>query len=451
MAVFTVAEVCAATGGTLRQGDKGLTFAGVSTDSRSLKPGELFVALRGETFDGHQYVAQALEAGAAGVIVDSGAEAVESGTVILVTDTRKALQNLAAFHRRRFSIPIVAITGSNGKTTTKDLTAAALASRFRVLKTEGNFNNDIGLPLTLLKLTAEHEAAVVEMGMRGLGEIAELVAVAQPTAGIVTNVGETHIELLGSVENIARAKGELVDGIMPEGFVVLNADNPYVSAMAARAKGRIIFYGIDSPSQVSARQIRTQGLTTSFLCICQGEEFSVEIPAVGRHNVYNSLAAIAAARELGLTAEEITSGLASFQPSAMRQHIETRGSYTIINDAYNASPLSMASALETLREVAAGRTVAVLGDMLELGSVAEEAHSRIGALAAAGGASVVVTVGSLARFIAQAAADGGAEAVACETHGQAIDELRRLLKPGDTILVKGSRGMKMEQIMALFG
>ena len=453
MAEFTVSEVCSATNGQISNNTDCRQFTGVCTDTRRIKPGNLFVALAGERFDGHEFVEQAITQGAAGILVQRAA-VVSSSTaaIITVADTRQALQNLATFHRRRFDVPVIAITGSNGKTTTKDLTAAVLASRFSVLKTEANFNNEIGLPLTLLNLTCDHQAAVVEMGMRGLGEIAELARIAEPTAGIVTNVGETHMELLGSLDNIALAKSELVTAIPTCGFIMLNGDDPYVQAMNSKANGKVIFYGLQADCHVRATDIVVTDQQTAFVCHCHGRKFPVLLPAIGRHNVYNALAAIGAGWELGLTADEITAGILTFQAGTMRQQIQCIGSYTVINDAYNASPLSMASALDTLRQVARGRMVAVLGDMLELGNVAVDAHRRIGKLAAEQGVQLVITVGSLAKNIAEAARESGVDHVAaCDNHQQAVQALHTYLQPGDTVLIKGSRGMKMEQLVNMLG
>jgi len=450
MAEFTVSEVCAATGGTIVTM---LTtrFTGVSTDTRTIKPGNLFVALSGERFDGHDFIKQAVESGAAGVLINRNSFQVEDNiTVIKVPDTLKAYQRLAAFHRNRFDIPVIAITGSNGKTTTKDLTAAVLSSRFHVLKTQANYNNEIGLPLTLLNLNDSYEVAVVEMGMRGIGEIRELAEIASPTVGVVTNVGETHIELLGSLDNIALAKAELVEAVAEQGLVVLNADNHYVRQMQDNAKARVIFYGVQQASDVRAENIHTNGQQTVFTCICRQGTFQAVIPAVGRHNVYNALAAISIGLELGLTFEEIKTGLNLFTASAMRLAIEKIGEYHIINDAYNASPLSMVAAIDTLVEVAKGRSVAVLGDMLELGHIAVEAHQRIGSKLAACGVDIVITVGELARYIAYTAQEQGVtQAAACDNHSQARELLQKIIKPGDTILVKGSRGMQMEKILEM--
>lgn len=452
MAEFTLDEVLAATGGSLKGPVAAAGFTGVSTDTRTLKGGDLFIALKGEKFDAHDFLAKAAAAGAAGMIVSNGDVAIPGGiTAVLVNDTLAALQELAAYHRRRFTIPVVGITGSNGKTTTKDMTAAVLASRFRVLRTEANYNNDIGLPLTLLKLDASHTAAVVEMGMRGRGQIARLAAVAKPTVAIITNVGETHVEVLGSVDNIAAAKGELVEALGPDGLAVLNADQPLVAAMRDKTPASKLFYGLGPTADVRAENIAVGQRETAFECVTPAGRFAVTMPAVGRHNVYNALAAIAVGLSLKLSPDEIRAGLATFAASPMRLHIETIGSYTVINDAYNASPLSMQAAIDTLKTVAPGRMVAVLGDMLELGEMAEAAHKRVGEALAEAGVKVVITVGPFARYIAAAALAGGVDVtVACGAHPEAQEALRKLLRPGDTVLIKGSRGMKMEKMLEVF-
>lgn len=451
MANFTVTEICAATGGAVFGSAGSQEFSGVSTDTRTVKSGDLFVALKGERFDAHDFIEQAVQRGVTGVVVSRTDIGVPSGiTTILVEDTLKALQDLARFHRRRFHIPIVAITGSNGKTTTKDMTAAVLGSRYSVLKTEGNFNNEIGLPLTLLKLTHNHQAAVIELGMRGRGEIAELADISEPTIGVVTNVGETHIELLGSLNNIAAAKSELVAAIPSNGIIILNGDNEYVRGMGSKANGQVIIYSVRRDGEVTATNIQADRTHTTFDCSYQGKTFTVLLPSLGLHNVYNALAAISVGFSLGLAEEEICRGLLHFRPSAMRQHIEQIGEYTVINDAYNASPLSMLSAIDTLCQVATGRKVAVLGDMLELGDIAIEAHLRIGRVLGENKIDCVVTVGELAKYIAQEAKEVEVEAEACDNHEQAQQALTRILRPGDTILIKGSRGMKMEQILKLF-
>jgi len=451
MAEFTVDEVCLATHGKMIGSLYGDRFTGICTDTRKVKPGDLFIPLIGENFDGHNFINTAIAGGATGVLTSrSDLITDQSTTVIFVADTLLALQELACFHRKRFDIPIVAITGSNGKTTTKDMTAAVLASRFEVLKTEANFNNEIGLPLTLLQLHDRHEVAVVEMGMRGKGQIRELANIALPTIAVITNVGETHMELLGSIEDIAIAKAELLESIPEDGLTILNADNPYVRSMKSQAKSRVTFFGLEQ-GDVQGDTIHTDGQGMKFRCHCAEEEFPVFIPTIGKHNVYNALAAIAIALELRLTADEIRLGLGTYNASPMRLHVQELSGYLIVNDAYNASPMSMAAAIDTLLEVAKGRTVAVLGDMLELGHIAVEAHRQIGEKLAQCQVDIVLTVGTLASHIAKAASEQGVKtAVACNSHEEAQETLKQLLKPGDSILLKGSRGMKMEKIITMF-
>ncbi|QDR80381.1 UDP-N-acetylmuramoyl-tripeptide--D-alanyl-D-alanine ligase [Sporomusa termitida] len=450
---FSLSEVLKATGGRWT-GSGGKFFRGISTDTRTVQPGNLFIALAGERFDGHEFAAQAAAKGAAGVVVCRPVAVANPVAVIEVQDTLSAFQALARLHRSRYQIPVIGVTGSNGKTTTKDMLAAVLASRFHVLKTEANFNNEIGLPLTLLKLDADHEAAVVEMGMRACGQIRELAEIALPTVGVVTNVGETHMEILGSIENIAAAKAELVEAIGPDDVVVLNADDPHVRAMQHKAQGRVVLYGLGPAATVRAENIVTGkngDLITTFDCAGPRGSFPVILHTVGSHNVYNALAAIAAGWELGLLPGDLAAGISSFVPGAMRLEIRNYGEYTVINDVYNASPLSMAAALDTLAAIGKGRRIAVLGDMLELGDTAAGSHRRIGQLAAEQGLDIVLTIGPLAEYIAAAAAEHGVKIVHAFTcHQQAIEMLQCLLQPGDYILLKGSRGMKMETMLKAF-
>ncbi|MBU2702992.1 UDP-N-acetylmuramoyl-tripeptide--D-alanyl-D-alanine ligase [Sporomusaceae bacterium BoRhaA] len=447
MAKFTLNEICLATGGQLVAGSD-CNFSGICTDSRKIKSGQLFIALMGENFDGHQFTSAVVQQGAAGVLVSQNVVVPDSLPVIKCDDTLKALQDIAAYHRQRFTLPVIAITGSNGKTTTKDMLAAILSKQFKVLKTQANFNNEIGLPFTLLSLQPEHEVAVVEMGMRGLGQITALTRIARPTAGIVTTVGETHMELLGSRENIAKAKAELVEAIDPQGFVVLNADNPYVAAMASKARCAVITFGLRAASDVQGKNVRSSVDGVSFDCTYDGRCFAVHIPALGEHNVMNALAALAAGFKLGMNEKDMVVGLKQFAPSGMRMAIEKVGPYQIINDAYNASPASMVSALQTLVCLRSGRTVAVLGDMFELGELAEQAHGDIGKTAAQLGVDLIVTVGKLGQLIADGAQLHGHKAVfACQNQAEALLVLHEKLVSGDVILIKGSRGMKMEQLI----
>jgi UDP-N-acetylmuramoyl-tripeptide--D-alanyl-D-alanine ligase len=451
VAEFSVDEICLATKGTILGIVYEKQFTGISTDTRTIKQGDVFIPLVGEKYDGHDFIEQAIENGAVGVII-SRKEIVlsKSVTLILVADTLIALQDMARFHRQRFSIPVVAITGSNGKTTTKDMAAAVLFSQFHVLKTEANYNNEIGLPLTLLQLNDQHEVAVVEMGMRGKGQIRQLANIALPTIAIITNVGETHLELLGSIENVAAAKAELLEVIPENGLVILNADNSYVREMEKQVRSRVVLFGLEQ-GDIKAEAINAGTQSMSFICHYLKNEFLVEIPTVGKHNVYNALAAIAVGIELGMNSNVICSGIQTFNASPMRLHIEKLGDYIVVNDAYNASPMSMSAAIDTLLEVAEGRTVAVLGDMLELGHIAVAAHRQIGEKLGRSHVDVVVTLGELAEHIALAASEFGVEqSVACSSHHDAQEALKKLIMPGDTILVKGSRGMKMENIIKMF-
>lgn len=451
MAEFTVHEICLATLGTVCNVACSDKFTGVCTDTRKVKSGDLFIPLVGEKFDGHDFIDQAVKGGAIGILSSRPDIVVPPNiSLIVVDDTLMALQGLARFHRQRFNIPIIGITGSNGKTTTKDMTAAILSSQLTVLKTEANYNNEIGLPLTLLQLTEQHEVAVVEMGMRGAGQIRQLAQIALPTIAVITNVGETHIELLGSIEAIAAAKSELLEVIPKSGLTILNADDHYVRDMATQVHSRVTLFGLEQ-GNIRADHIQTSMQGMKFKCYTPQGDFAAYIPTVGKHNVYNALAAIAVGLEVGLTVEDICCGLSTFDASPMRLHIEAMGDYIVINDAYNASPLSMVAAIDTLVEVAKGRKVVVLGDMLELGDIGATAHRQIGEKLAQCHIDIVVTVGPLASFITQAAIDHGIKtAVACYSHDQASEALKKFIKPSDTILIKGSRGMKMEEMVKMF-
>lgn len=452
MPEFTIEEVVNATQGIIKK-VKASKFNGVFTDTRKIQKGALFVALQGDKFDGHNFLENAISNGASGVIVskkysESELEQLDT-TVIKVQDTLTAYQDLAKAHRKKFSIPVIAITGSNGKTTTKDLTAAILSSKFNVLKTQANFNNEIGLPLTLLQMSSIHDVAVVEMGMRGFEQIRQLAKVAQPTIGIVTNVGETHMELLGSIENIALAKAELVEEMDAQGFVILNGDNSYVKDMQNKVKGDFILFGCGDYCNLKATNIETNDECTKFSCIYMGKTEAFTLPMVGRHNVYNALAAIAVAQYLDLTADEVRCGLSNFAASGMRLAVTRVRNYTVINDAYNASPMSMMAAIDTLREVAKERSVAVLGDMLELGDVSEASHQKVGQKLVQAGVNIVVALGEMSKWIVEEAQKGGVVAIHCKSHDEVAAVLKNLLKAEDTILFKGSRGMQMEKVIDL--
>lgn len=456
MPAFTLREIVAITGANVFAQEKE-AFCDLVTDTRKITENVLFLAFRGEHFNGEDFAVEALEKGAAGIMVSFACPEkilrACKGTVLQVKDTLTAYQQLAHAWRQKFPhLPVIAITGSNGKTTTKDLTAAVLSAKGPVLKTQANFNNEIGLPLTLLGICPQHTAAVVEIGMRGRHQIEALAPLAEPQIGIVTNVSETHLELLGSLENIAKAKAELVAAIPSGGTVILNADNSYVAAMRRQAgEGvRVLTFGIDEEADIRGKDLRTEGETTYFTASYVGREQAYSIDMVGRHNVYNALAAIAAGFALGLTAEEIRSGLQNLEATKMRFERSRVKDWNIVNDAYNASPTSMRAAICTLSELTSGRKIAVLGDMLELGSVSAAAHRAVGKELAKHHFAAVITRGKLGEYIAEGAEEGGVPVVfRCASHKEAADRLHEILQPEDTILFKGSHSMQMEKIIDL--
>ncbi|MCF0154961.1 MAG: UDP-N-acetylmuramoyl-tripeptide--D-alanyl-D-alanine ligase [Veillonella sp.] len=445
MAKFTLAEVLTATGGSCGQAQD-LQFLDVSTDTRTISDGCLFVALRGANFDGHDFLDKARELGALAAIVEVG-HGSDALPCIEVENTLRAYQDLARFHRRRFSIPVIAITGSSGKTTTKDMVAAVLSTELNVLKTEKNFNNEIGLPKTLLQLTEEHEACVVEMGMRGLGQIEELALIAEPTLGIVTNVGTSHIELLGSRENIGKAKAELIECLPADSLAILNADDDLVAAMESVAKGQVMMYGIDHDASVQASHISYKKDGISFACQCLDKSFDVFLPMIGIHNVYDALAAIGAGAHVGISPDHMKEGLSVFTGTPMRQELVAFTDMVILNDAYNANPSSMAEAIKALGQLEGHRKVAMIGDMLELGDFTEEGHRQTGRLLVEEGYDLVYTFGEAAKFVADEVRQGGVEVHVCSSHLEMANAYWDARQAGDVVLVKGSRGLRMERVV----
>lgn len=452
---FTLTQVMQATNAVLKKITSASIFGGVTTDTRKVEEGMLFVALKGEKFDGHDFIAEATKKGAIGAIVNkdydvSRLEDVEID-ILAVNDTLKAYQDLAKLWRSKFSIPVIGITGSNGKTTTKDLTAAVLSGKWNVLKTQANFNNEIGLPMTLLQLNKSYDVAVVEMGMRGLGQIKLLTDIAKPTIGVITNVGETHMELLGSIENIAKAKSEMAQAIEIDGKVVLNADDEHVAKMHEVTKARPIYFGINHAADVKAFNVKTVGEGKTEFDAFIGENMAhFTLNMLGIHNVYNCLAALAVGYACGLTIEEMQKGLASFKPTAMRFEYKKVGDFNVINDAYNASPMSTKAALSNLAKVTDGRKILVMGDMFELGSVEVKAHEDIAVQAKEAGVSIIVTRGTLTQNTARKAREIGIpEVYECANHEEAVAILKKVLQKDDTVLFKGSHGMHMEKIIEL--
>ena len=448
---ITLTEILRATGAKTNFNGE-IIFSDVTTDSRKISENVLFVALKGEKFNGEDFAEDSLKNGAAAVLVSNSAKNISSDRVLRVEDTLTAYQKISKIWRDRFKIPVVAITGSNGKTTTKDLTAAALSSLGEIQKTSANFNNEIGVPLTLLGISEKNRAAVVEIGMRGLGQIKNLAKIVQPNIGIVTNVNETHIEILGSIENIAKAKGELVEAIPEGGTVILNADNKFTAEMKKFAKNgvKIFTYGLENSADFMAENILIKESSTEFNLKYDGKIFNFEVPVIGRHNVSNSLAAIAAGVSLGISLKNIQKGFSTLATTKMRFEVIRRDGVTIVNDAYNASPASMRAAIQTVAEIYENRKIAVLGDMLELGEISEKVHREVGAELAKNNFEILVTYGELGKFIADGAKNSGLKNIfVTTTHEDAAKKILEIMQKDDVILFKASHGMHFEKIIEL--
>jgi UDP-N-acetylmuramoyl-tripeptide--D-alanyl-D-alanine ligase len=450
------------TGGELLLGPENAVLNGVSTDSRDTGLGAAFIALPGERVDGHEFTSDAIAAGARALVITQTAGGFESVVeqarrrdvaIVRVSDGLRALQQLAAYHRKRLNCAVVGVTGSTGKTTTKDFLDAVLGRSLNVVSTKGNRNNELGVPLTVLAAGADTEVLVCELGMRGLGQIAELAEIAAPTHGLVTNVGSSHVELLGSEDAIAEAKGELVEAIEGDGFVFLNGDDAYSDVLAKRSLAPVTLYGLSERCAVRAEGISLDAEShASFRIVCEQGSSEVTLPIPGRHNAYNALAAASVALSLGIGPEGIAEGLAAAEVTEMRMQVFTSAcGIGVINDAYNANPTSMKAALDTLAAMrTAGRRVAVLGDMAELGSLAELAHFRIGEHAATLPIDILVTVGEKAARIGDGAKAGGADPLSvrpCASSEEASEVLDDLLEPCDTVLVKASRVMGLERVV----
>lgn len=419
----------------------------VCTDSRALKPGAIFVALRGEKFDGHDFIRQAAESGAAGAVVEEAPEGLPAGfAVIKVADTLVALQRMAAAYRRALPMMVINITGSNGKTSTKDFTAAVLGRRRRVAKTEGNLNNHIGLPLTILRATAMDEFGVFEIGMNHPGEIAPLARISRPDAGVITNIGVAHIEHMGSRAAIAKEKGMLAEAVGPEGFVVLPVDDDFTESIAARTRAKVVRAGLET-GDVYATSIRSDASGSRFTVHAGGNAAEGRIEAPGRHMVHNAMLAVAVALEFGIPLEECMEGLRTARLTKGRLERKMVRGISILDDSYNANPDSMVAALQTLGELP-GRRIAVLGQMNELGAESGPGHRRVGEAAAREKIDYVITVGGIAAGIAAAAREHGVTHVfSQETTAEAAALLRSMARKGDTVLIKGSRSVRMETIV----
>ncbi len=451
MISFDCVELAEAVAGKLLWGEPDVTFFGVTTDSRKVTKASLFIPLIGEKFDGHDYIEQCFKAGASVCLTSKPIPEVAGCSAVLVDDTAKALRDLAAWHRKKFDIPVVGISGSVGKTSTKDMVSCVLSQKYSVLKTQGNFNNEIGLPLTVLNIDSSHETAVIEMGMSGFGEISRLTSIARPDIAIITNIGVSHIEKLGSQEGILKAKLEILEGLHKDGLVVLNGDDPLLKPLKGKLPFRTVLYGMHRGSDYTASNYQTMGEQgTSFEITVNETLYNVEIPVPGIHNVYNALAAIAAGIEMKIPMEIIIDGIKQFSPGNMRQSIINHNGIKIINDAYNASPQSMQAAINVLEEISSGsRSIAVLGDMFEMGDMSKDLHYSVGEFIKNKKINYIITVGQDSGMISQAVADSGNGEIKLrhfESNKEALKYILGIVMPGDYILIKGSRGMKMEEI-----
>lgn len=443
--LWRIAEFTGAKG----QFDQETVAMGYSIDSRTINRGELFIALRGEHFDGHDYADLAMEKGAAAAIVQRGREfRAGPDRLLAVANTLEALQSLGAAARRLWGKPLLAVTGSAGKTTTKELLAHLLATRFRVMKSSGNLNNHIGLPLQLLKLEPEHDIAVVEMGMNHAGEIRALGNLAQHDMAVVTCVAPVHLEFFNTVAEIARAKYEIVETLQPGGVAVLNADDEYVNQFGRDFKGKVVSFGIRRAADVFARNITLHGAEGSTFELATGSiSHQITFPLVGEHNIYNALAAAAAAMERGVIPSDIVKALATVKPTDNRGQVLEMCGATIINDCYNSNPRALQSMIDALASINAGRRILVAGEMLELGASAEVLHRECGRYAAEKKIDLVIGVKGLAKALAESAAGAGVQARFMESAEQTGEWLAGELRPGDAVLLKASRGVRLERAL----
>jgi len=433
--------------------DRDAIALGYSIDSRTVQPGQLFFAVKGEHLDGHDFVAQALAKSAVAAVVrkDRPARFAGKNRLIAVDDTLAALQTLSTAVRRLWAKPLIGITGSTGKTTTKEAIAHVLSRRFRVLKSEGNFNNHFGLPLMLLKLEPEHDIAVIEVGMSHAGEIAALAAIAKPEVGVVTNVAPVHLEFFNSIADIARAKYELVQSLPPGGTAILNVDDEYVSQFGRDFHGKVVSFGINRPADIAAENIESRGVFGSrFDVVVNGHREAAVLQLVGLHNIYNALAAVAVALERGLTPSEAVGALASLAPADKRGQVVQVANITVINDCYNSNPKALDAMVDTLASTSATRRIVVAGEMLELGPQAAELHRGSGSHMAQNKIHMLLGVRGLAGEMVAAARAGGLRAEFVETPEQAGEWLARETRDGDVVLLKASRGVKLEKALEIW-
>ena len=442
----SVSEILAATGGSLIFGEENKFAESISTDSREMGKNCIYIPIKGEKFDGHTFFDGALKNGAVGYLTQNGENLSGFEFGIKVCDTKKALGDIARAYRKKFKADVIALTGSVGKTTTKEFVAAVLEKRFNTVKTKANYNNDIGLPFTVFSLNSNTEKAVIEMGMSNFGEISYLTNIACPDAAIITNIGTSHIEFLKSREGILKAKCEIFDGLKKGGTAFLNGDDDLLQTLKGKLDFKTVFFGIDNENcDICAKNLKLYPEKTEFEI--SGEKFVINLP--GKHNVYNALCAYATAKMFGMTNEEIRSGLLSYKSDGIRQSILEVNGAKILNDCYNSSPQAAMAAIDVLKSLTDGRKIAVLGDMAELGENSEKYHREVGAYFAKCGCDILITLGNAARFIADEAQKCGVKSenvFSFSNNKEVSDFLKTILQNGDALLIKGSHCMKMDEI-----
>jgi len=453
MEALSLSQIAEFAQGRLASGDGGIQITRISTDSRTIQSGDFFVPIRGDNFDGHRFIEQTAERGAVGALVEEDWRGDLPGNfaLIRVADTLLGYQNIAAAYRQSLPLKVIAITGSNGKTSTKDFAAAALGRRFRVTKTEGNFNNHIGLPRTILEATREHEFAVWELGMNHPGEIAALARIAAPNAALITNIGIAHLEFMGSREAIAVEKGALAEALGPDGTLILNSDDPFSESIAKRTRARTVFAGIQSGA-VRAEDVSQSASGSQFTILEGAHRCRAQLPVPGLHMVQNAILAVAAARAFGVSIEDAAAGLASTPLTKARLQLREIHGVQFLDDSYNANPESMKAALRTLLELEAdGKRIAVLGPMGELGEETERGHAEVGETAAALGVDLLISIGEIGAKISEAAKAAGLERAANVASSEdAAEMLAETAVAGDLVLVKGSRAARTERVLEAF-
>jgi len=449
MELLYVNEVIKATKGKLVKGGQNFPIKGISIDSRSIEKDDLFVAIKGERFDGHDFIGNAVKNGASGAIVSrsiSVTQPLSSAFVIKVNDTLKALQNLAKYYRQKFDIPIIGITGSNGKTTVKDMAENILSQKLRITGTIGNHNSQVGLPLTVFRLSKDSEAGIFETGISSYKEMEKLGEIVCPDIAVITNINIAHMQYFRTIENLVNAKAKLLEFVPKEGTAILNADDEYFSFLKAAAKCRVISFGIKNKADVTADDVNLLSTSTEFLL---NGAYKINMPTLGIHNVYNALAAASVSLQFSEDMNLVREGLRDFKSPEMRMQIIKTKDITVINDAYNANPASTGAALEVLRSVK-GRKVFIFADMSELGTCEESEHKKIGKLVSESQIDIFITVGEFAGLSAVAAKESGLnenKIFSFKNTEEVREKLLSILQSNDTLLLKGSRAMRLENIL----